>query len=185
MALRGRRHEACFVAGMKPGERGNTVIVPTVTVLVARRGCWKAAASDTPLRWWERPAASAAGECRRRDPAVRGESRKSKKAQGSIGRAVGGNTGGEQRTLRWSKALRSGRSCHFGDGGANDERAGSLETGRSAAEEGKASEGGCVWRKVGRLAATSSVGTKPGGPHGRQRGATNPQGSVWSKPSES
>lgn len=64
-----------------------------------------------------------------------------RQAQGSIGRAVGGNIGSEQRTLWWSKSLRSGRGGHFGDREANGEREGALVTGRSAAKEGKASKG--------------------------------------------
>lgn len=75
------------------------------------------------------------------DPREHGESQESEKAQGSIGRAVGGNTGSEQRTQLWSKALRSRRSRHFGASGANDEREGASETRRSTAAEGKASEG--------------------------------------------
>jgi hypothetical protein len=71
-----------------------------------------------------------------------GESRKSEKAQGSIGRTIGGNTGSEQRILRWNKTLRSRQDRHFGDCGANDERGGALVTGRAATGEGKASKGG-------------------------------------------
>lgn len=59
-----------------------------------------------------------------------------------------------------------------------------LGDGRAASGEGKASKGGAPVRRVG-CRRQSAVGSKPGGPHGRLRGATNPRGSVRSKPSKS
>jgi len=80
---------------------------------------------------------------------------------------------GAKRSLRWTwSQQRGGR--HPGD----------RET---AAGEGNTSKGTAPAGKVGCTAVTfrrgrSAVSWKPGEPHGRLRGATNPQGLVWSKP---
>jgi len=54
----------------------------------------------------------------------------------------------------------------------------------TAAREGNAPKGDTPRRRVGH-GRMSVVGSKPGEPHDRLRGATNPQGSVRSKPSKS
>jgi hypothetical protein len=106
-----------------------------------------------------------------------------RKAQGSIGSGDGGNTGTRQRTRRRNKALRSRRSStsvmwrQRREGRSPGDR-------ETAAEEGKAPKGGTPRRRVG-CRRMSVSGSKPGEPHDRLRGATNPQSSVRSKPSKS
>jgi hypothetical protein len=56
-------------------------------------------------------------------------------------------------------------------------------TGKAAAGEGKAPKGVAPVRRVGRR-QQSAVGAKPGGSHGRLRGATNPRCCVRRKPSK-
>lgn len=71
------------------------------------------------------------------------------KAQGSIGRTVGGNTGGEQRTLRRNKAPRLGRSGHFGGRRANSEGVGTLVTGNPLPERETLRRAQHLWEKSG------------------------------------
>lgn len=141
--------------------------------------------------------ASAGGACRR-DERVRARGRgKPKGASGPTDAAMrsAGNGLSAGQPLRWRRLLesvqvsagaREGRRVNHERGWTTGERASDGAVTVATSPGGKRSEGSVPVGTVGRRhRKVSASGPQPGKPHGRQRDATSPRGSLRNKPSQS